>query len=89
MSFGTKTPKRYKRTNDVLFFYPNHMHIIFGHFIDVFYQYCELMLRTKEEDPKYENLPKIETNPRWLHFSPKSFAHNFWSFWCCFPSIRL
>jgi len=22
------------------------------------------MLRTKEQDPKYENLPKIETNPR-------------------------
>jgi len=22
------------------------------------------MLRTKEQDPKYKNLPKIETNPR-------------------------
>jgi len=22
------------------------------------------MLRTKEQNPKYENLPKIETNPR-------------------------
>jgi len=22
------------------------------------------MLRTKEQDPKYENLPKIETHPR-------------------------
>jgi len=64
MSFGTKTPKRYKRTHDDLFFYPNQMHIIFGHFIDVFHQYGEIMLRTKEEDPKYENLPKIEINPK-------------------------
>jgi len=47
------------------------------------------MLRTKLHDPKLENLPKIETNPRLLHFSPKSFAHNFRSFSCCFRSIRL
>jgi len=47
------------------------------------------MLRTKEEEPKYENLPKIETNPRLLHFSPKSFPHNFRSFYCCFLPIQL
>jgi len=47
------------------------------------------MLKTKEQDPKYENLPKIETNPRWLYFSPKYFAHSFRSFCCCCPSIRL
>ena len=44
---------------------------------------------TKEQDPKYENLPKIETNTRQLHFSPKSIEHNFQSFCCCFPSIWL
>jgi len=47
------------------------------------------MVRTKVYDPKLENLPKIESNPRLLHFSPKSFAHNFRSFCCCFRSIRL
>jgi len=47
------------------------------------------MLRAKVYDPKLKNLPKIETNPRLLHFSPKFFAHNFWSFCCCFRSIRL
>jgi len=47
------------------------------------------MLKTKVDDPNLEKLPKIETNPRWLHFSHKSFAHNFRSFCCCFRSIRL
>ena len=47
------------------------------------------MLKTKVHDHKLENLPKMETNPRLLHFSPKSFAHNFLSFCCCFRSIRL
>ena len=47
------------------------------------------MLKTKVHDPKPENLPKIETNARLLHFSPKSFAHNFRSFCCCFRSIGL
>jgi len=47
------------------------------------------MLKTKEHDPKYWNLLKIETDPEELHFSPKSFAHKFWSFCCCFLSIRL
>ena len=47
------------------------------------------MLRTKEQDPKYENLTKIETNARSLHFSPKSFIHYFGSFCYCFPSLRL
>jgi len=31
----------------------------------------------------------MKTNPRWLYFSPKSFAHNFRSFCCCFTSIQL
>ena len=47
------------------------------------------MLRTKVHDPKLENLPKRQTNPKLLHFSPKSFAHNFRSFCCRFRSIRL
>jgi len=63
-SFGTKTPKSYKPTHDDLFIDPNDMYIIFGHFIVVSDQYGQKMLRTKEPDPKYENLPKIETEPR-------------------------
>jgi len=47
------------------------------------------MLKTKVYDPKLENQSKVEPNPRLLHFSPKSFAHNFRSFCCCFRSIRL
>ena len=47
------------------------------------------MLRTKVQDPKLEKLPKMETNLRELHFLPKSFAHKFRSFCCCFQSIRL
>jgi len=47
------------------------------------------MLRTKVQDPKHENLPKMKTNLRYLQFPPKSFAHNFRSFCCCFPSICL
>ena len=48
------------------------------------------MLRKKKlHNPKVENLPKIETNPKLLHFSPKSFAHNLRSFCCCFQSKRL
>ena len=47
------------------------------------------MLKTKVHDPKLENLTKIEINPRFLHFTTKSFAHNFRSFCCCFRSIRL
>jgi len=39
LSFGTKTPKSYKPTLDGLFLHPNHMHIIFGHFIVVSHQY--------------------------------------------------
>jgi len=49
----------------------------------------EKCLEEKVHNPKLENLPKIETNPRLLHFSPKSFAHNFRSFCCCFQSIQL
>jgi len=30
------------------------------------------MLKTKVNDPKLENMRKIETSPRLLHFSPKS-----------------
>jgi len=47
------------------------------------------MVRTQVHDPKLENLSKMETKPRLLHFSPKSFAHNFRSFCCCFRSIWL
>jgi len=59
-----ETPKSYKPPHDDLFLHPNHMHIIFGHFIVVFHQYGSKMLKTKEHDPQYENLPKIETNPK-------------------------
>jgi len=39
MSLDTKTPKSYKPTHNQLFLHPNHMHIIFGHFIVVSLQY--------------------------------------------------
>jgi len=42
--------------------FPNHPNIFFGHFIVVSYQYGQTMLKTKQQDPKYLNLPKIETN---------------------------
>jgi len=48
------------------------------------------MFVTKVQYPLHENLPKMETNPRWLPFSPKYFAYNLRSFCCCcFPSIQL
>jgi len=84
-----KTPKSYKPTHDDLFLHPYCPHIIFGHFIVVSHQYGQKILKTKVHDPKLKNLLKIETNPRLLHFSPKSFAHNFRSFCCYFRSIRL
>jgi len=59
-----KTLKSYKPKYDYLFLHSNHMHIIFSHFIVVSHQYSYKMLRTKEHNPKYEILPKIETNPR-------------------------
>ena len=47
------------------------------------------MLVTKRQYPLDENLQKMEANPRWLCFSPKSFGYNFRSFCCRFPAIRL
>jgi len=32
---------------------------------------------------------RMKIIPRWLRFVPKSFAHNFRSFCCCFTSIQL
>jgi len=44
--------------------HPNHPHIILGHFLVVYHQYGEKTLRTNVHDPKHENLPKLETNPK-------------------------
>jgi len=63
-SLCTKTPKSYKPTHDELFLVPNHPNVFFGHFIVVSHQYGQTMLKTKQQDPKYLNLPKIETNPK-------------------------
>jgi len=38
-SLCTKTPKSYKSTHDDLFLHPNHLHMIFDHFIVFPYQY--------------------------------------------------
>jgi len=38
------------------------------------------MLVTKVHYLLHKNLSKMKTNTRWLHFSPKSFAHNFGHF---------
>jgi len=43
------------------------------------------MLKTKVDDPKLKNLPKIETNARLLHFLPTSFTDNFTSFFFMCP----
>jgi len=38
-SFDTKTRKSYKSTHDDLFLHPNHLHMIFSHFVVVSHQY--------------------------------------------------
>jgi len=81
-----KTRTSYKPTHDDLFLHPNHHSVIL---LLSPINIVKKMLITKVQDPKHENLPKMETNPRRLRFSPKSIAHNFRSVCCCFPSIRL
>jgi len=55
--------QKLQTTHDDFILHPNHLYMTFGHFVVVSHQYSLKMFRTKEQDPKYENLPKIETNP--------------------------
>ena len=77
----------WKSSQDDLVLYPKHVHILFGSFLIFSHLYDLKKTKSKFHNFWHENLPKLETNPRWLVFALKPFSNHFLSFCYCFPSI--